>query len=207
MHFEDHLEDFVKEFKGNWEKFESFGWSYWRSGIEDPENWGIFYTHNRDSGLLDQSNAEAIEKEMELFIENGTAHHESHNHWACGWINGYSVRVVDENGNITDAARKICELKMAMEEYPVLDESDYSEREYNETINNISNNAYRFVSQEILDNDDIDWVGDLFTWFWDNDQSEVESYDDHGGYPSDKGYKKALKKLGYLASDYDDDQD
>ncbi|RKZ05307.1 hypothetical protein DRQ25_16405, partial [Candidatus Fermentibacteria bacterium] len=145
MHFEDHLDDFVKEFKGNWQKFESFGWSHWRMGIEDPENWGIFYTHNRDSGILDLSNASVFDKEMEPFVEDGTAHSESHNHWGCGWIDGYSVRVVDEDGNVTDAVKKVCELKMALEEYPVLDDSDYSNREYEAAVENISQIAHNFV--------------------------------------------------------------
>ena len=58
------LEDAAKEAAGNWQKLESFCWFRERD-IDEPENWAIIYTHNRDCGLLDQSNAEAIAEAME----------------------------------------------------------------------------------------------------------------------------------------------
>ena len=60
------LEDAAKEAAGNWQRFESFVW-FRDSEIADPDNWAIIYTHNRDSGLLDQSNADAIAEAMEPF--------------------------------------------------------------------------------------------------------------------------------------------
>lgn len=206
MHFEDHLDDFVKEFKGNWMKFDSFGWSYWRMGIEDPENWGIFYTHNRDSGISDLSNASVWEKEMEPFIENGSAHSERHGHWGVGWVDGYSVRVVDENGNITDAAKKVCELQLALQEYPILDDSDHSQREYDAAIENISFIASGFVSSDISAvKDGPDWCDEVFSWLWDNEQEEVQNHDDEGAYPSEDSCKRALKALGYLDPEYNEE--
>ena len=88
------LEDAAKEAAGNWQKFESFCW-YRESEIEDPDNWAIIYTSNRDSGLLDQSNAEAIAEAMEPFSETDDPDvvFESHNHWACGHVDGFSIRV------------------------------------------------------------------------------------------------------------------
>lgn len=41
----------ANELKGNWKKFNSFCWS---DSPDDSENWGIVYTHNRDSGHLDE---------------------------------------------------------------------------------------------------------------------------------------------------------
>ena len=58
------LEDAAKQAAGNWQQFESFAW-FRESEIDDPDNWAIIYTHNRDSGLLDQSNADAIAEAME----------------------------------------------------------------------------------------------------------------------------------------------
>ena len=43
------LEDAAKEAAGNWQHFESFVW-FRDSEIDDPDNWAIIYTHNRDSG-------------------------------------------------------------------------------------------------------------------------------------------------------------
>ena len=40
---------------GNWKRMQSFMW-FRESEIEDSDNWAIIYMHNRDSGLLDQSN-------------------------------------------------------------------------------------------------------------------------------------------------------
>src|ERR1017187_1225353 len=51
------LEDAAREAAGNWKRFESFCWFRERD-LDDPENWAIIYTHNRDSRLLDQSNAD-----------------------------------------------------------------------------------------------------------------------------------------------------
>lgn len=58
------IEEAAQKAAGNWQRFSSFIW--WRErDIADADQWGIIYTHNRDSGLLDQSNAEFIRKAME----------------------------------------------------------------------------------------------------------------------------------------------
>ena len=90
----DELIDAAKKAAGNWRKFESFGWG--RVGeLDEPENWTIVYTHHRDSGLLDQSNAAVIEKALSAFLEGDDPDiiEEHHGHWACGWIDGFAIRV------------------------------------------------------------------------------------------------------------------
>ena len=57
------LEEAAEQAAGNWRKFQCFVW--YRDEIQDAENWAIVYTNHRDSGLLDQSNAAAIQKELE----------------------------------------------------------------------------------------------------------------------------------------------
>jgi hypothetical protein len=99
------IEEAAKQAAGNWRKFESFVW--WRaSEMDDAASFAILYTHHRDSGLLDQSNAAAIAKALEPFTEGDdpdvTA--ESHNHWAVGHIDGFAIRVF-RNGQITEAFR------------------------------------------------------------------------------------------------------
>ena len=59
---------------GNWRKFDSFAWF---DQPDDADNWYIFYTHNRDSDLLTQSNAEQIDKAMKPFVESGDARAEA----------------------------------------------------------------------------------------------------------------------------------
>lgn len=124
------LEAAAKEAAGNWQKFESFGW-YDRP--DDAQLWAIFYTSNRDSGILDTSNAEAIARVMAPYVRRGFAVEESHGHWAVGHVDGYSLRVYRPDGKITRAFRTWVRLSSALEEYPVLDEDDYSRRELEAT--------------------------------------------------------------------------
>ena len=60
------LEDAARKAAGNWRSWTCFVWDRARE-IGDPEIWAIIYTHNRDSGLLDQSNAEVIAKALAPF--------------------------------------------------------------------------------------------------------------------------------------------
>lgn len=53
------LKDAAREAAGNWKRFDCFCWDRLHD-IDDPDDWTIIYTHNRDSRLLDQSNADAI---------------------------------------------------------------------------------------------------------------------------------------------------
>jgi hypothetical protein len=98
--------------------------------IDDPDDWAIIYTHHRDSGLLDQSNAAAIADALRSFSESENPHvvFESHAHWAVGHVDGFSMRVY-RDGEITQAFRAYHGLMEDLEAYPVLDESDYGRRE------------------------------------------------------------------------------
>ena len=134
------LETAAREARGNWQRFDSFGW---HDRPEDCEEWAIVYTHNRDSGLLDQSNADAIDKALAPFAEgdNPDVRAEHHGHWACGWIDGYAIRVY-RNGQITEAFRAFHELAARLADYPVLDEEDFSRREYEATLENLRSEGF-----------------------------------------------------------------
>ena len=188
------LEEAAKEAAGNWQKFESFCWHRARD-LDDADNWAIVYTNNRDSGLLDQSNAAAIEKAMEPFTEGDDLDvvAEHHHHWACGWIDGYSIRVY-RNGQITEAFRKYHELAERLANYPILDEEDYSSREYEATIENLPDAAWKLKNEYELPEG---WESEVFSWFWENDQGAVENRDDQGGYPSEDQLRAAFEALGY----------
>ena len=86
---------------GNWKRFTSFIWLR-KCDLNDPDNWAIIYTHNRDSRL--QSNANQIAQAMEPFTDGDDPDvvFESHNHWAVGHVDGFSIRVF-RDGQITDA--------------------------------------------------------------------------------------------------------
>lgn len=202
MYVPDTLEEFAEEFAGNWMKFESFVWH--DEPEENSEDWGIYYTHNRDSGILDTSNYEVIRETLKKYTEwegddkEPTAIEEHHGHWAVGWIDGFSILVYDKDRNITPACEELYNILKKMEDYPLLDEDDYYTREYEATIENIIDCGSRYIKVDAPD----DWPYQVFSYFWDNDQSEVENRDDQGGYPSDEGMKNALKELNMLDEEY-----
>ena len=199
------LENFAQQSVGNWLEFNSFFWSRQRE-LSDADQWAIFSADNRDSGLLDQSNAEQIAEEMSPYLDcdDPDIFAESHNHWACGYVNGYSIRVYDSNGNITPAFVAYYILLSALDDYPVLDEMDYSEREYDTTIENIRNSCYSILDDYELPDE---WTSEVYSWLWENDQSAVENCDDQGGYPSEEQIKNALERLEYHCYLDDDDDD
>src|SRR5687768_9241519 len=108
------LKDAAHEAAGNWQNFSCFAWFRQRE-LKRPEDWAIIYTHHRDSGLLDQSNASVIAKAMQPFAEGKDPDlvFESHSHWAVGHVDGFSIRVF-KRGRITKAFRTYHELAERM---------------------------------------------------------------------------------------------
>lgn len=188
------FEEAAKNAVGNWKKFDSFVW-FGSSEIVDPDNWAIFYTHNRDSGLLDQSNASVIEKELTAFADGDDPDvvFESHSHWAVGHVDGFSLRVY-KRGRITKAFRCYFELEQKMEAYPILDESDYSNREYEATLKNIELAAWRLKKETDLPEG---WECEVYSWLSDNECNEIESSDDQGGWPSEESLQRAFNALSF----------
>ncbi len=188
------LENAAKEAAGNWQRFESFCW-FREQEIEQPEDWAIIYTHSRDSRLLDQSNADAIAEAMEPFTDGDDPDvvMESHTHWAVGHVDGFSIRVY-RNGEITEAFKTYHDLCEQMDGYPILDEEDYSNREYEATLENISDAAWRVKHEFTLPEG---WEGDVYSWLSDNRQRGVENRDDQGGYPEEDDLRAAFDALGY----------
>lgn len=190
------IEDAAKVAAGNWQRFESFCWDRSRD-LDEPDNWAIVYTHHRDSGLLDQSSASAIEQALQPFVEveDPDVVSESHRHWAVGWVDGFSVRVF-RDGGITEAFRKYHELAEAMDNYPILDESDYSERETEATFGNLTDAAWQLNDEYDLPED---WESDVYDWLSENDPVAVENTDDQGGYPDEDQLRAAFGALEYRA--------
>jgi hypothetical protein len=188
------IEDAAKKAAGNWRRFDSFCWDR-SSEIEDPDSWAIIYTKHRDSGLLDQSNAAAITKVMREFTDcdDPDVVFESHSHWAVGHIDGFSIRVL-RDGEATPAFERYHELTISLADYPVLDESDYSDREYEATLENVADAAWRLKRQFKLPDD---WTSQVYGWFSDNDDSAIENRDDQGGYPNEEQLRTAFIAKGF----------
>jgi hypothetical protein len=189
------LEDAAKEAAGNWQCWTCFVWDRERD-LDDPDNWAIVYTHNRDSGLLAQSNADAINKAMEPFTDTDDPDviFESHDHWACGHVDGFSIRV-NRCGQITDAFKTYHEITEQLADYPILDEGDYSEREFEATIENINDAAWRVKDEFTLPEG---WESEVYSWLSDHRSGSVENTDDQGGYPEQDDLREAFDALGYI---------
>lgn len=205
MDIEDHVQDLAKQLVGNWKKFESFGW---HDRPDDCDDWCIVYIQNRDSGLCDLSNAHVIQESLSVFLkkEDGDIQKEHHGHWAFGWVDGYVIRVYKPGTKeVTEAFRAYAVLKLRIDDYPLLDEDDHSRREYEAALEAISSNGRLFVKKEAEAFVTESWAVEVFSWLYENDQSELENREDQGACPSDDAIKKALKALDMLAPDYEED--
>lgn len=192
------LESAAKEAAGNWREFDCFSW-HRSHEIEDADQFCIVYTKHRDSGLLDQSNADAIDEAMAPFLDQEPADvmAEHHHHWAVGWVEGYAIRVY-RDGQVTDAFHKWHDLQQRLADYPLLDEKDHSRREYEATLENIADAAWRLKREyELPDN----WESNVYSWLWDHSPEEVEGRDDRGGWPSEESLAKAFESLGFTRID------
>jgi hypothetical protein len=158
---------------------------------------------HRDSNLLQESNADALEAHLK---EDPTLEDEwtitSCNHWAVGWVDHLSFHAVEEDGKTPTRMFRVLRAWFdALEDYPVADESDLSRREYEATLENVENVGRRFLKDGVPET----WVGEVYDWLSKNEPREVEDRDGLGGYPNDKPMKAALKKLGYLDEEYDNE--
>ena len=188
------LKDAAREAAGNWAAFNCFAW-FRKRELKKPEDWAIIYTHNRDSGLLDQSNASVIEAALKTFSEgdNPDVVFESHSHWAVGHVDGFSIRVF-KRGRITKAFRTYHELAERMADYPILDESDYSEREYQAAFENLDHAAWKLKRDFNLPEG---WQSSVFDWLWANRPNALENVDDQGGWPDEDELEVAFAALNY----------
>lgn len=106
---------------------------YW--GAEWPDYYRSGFGQSRDSGALERSNFAVALHELEAASWQGLAPHEiaekdhsvfviQEGHWAVGWVEWIAIHKDDEA-----ALRKADELRERYENYPVLDESHYSDIE------------------------------------------------------------------------------
>jgi hypothetical protein len=118
---------------------------------------------------------------------------ESHSHWAVGHVDGFSIRVY-RDGEVTDAFRTYHEIAERLDGYPILDEEDYGRREYEATLENIADAAWRLKGEYVLPDG---WGGDVYSWLSEHRQRAVENRDDQGGYPEEYDLQAAFEALCY----------
>jgi hypothetical protein len=168
----------VAEFR----KMRDFGYS---GELPLGETWALTISKSRDSGLLEQSNYDSIYEDMKKRFPRDVVS-ERFGHWAVGWVEQLAVHMLDKQGRVTKAGKAIIDWQQKLEDYPVADEEDYSERGFEATIENI-------MSEGRIDEKT---ASKVFSWLWENNQRAVEDRDDQGGYPSDEEIDQALIALG-----------
>ena len=96
--------------------------AYNQEAINEIQSWLVLPCGvNRDSDCLTEYNYHAALKRLGGEGDNVQVH--EFGHWACGWYKLILVRP----GSPAEAIAN--EIESALEDYPILDESDFSERE------------------------------------------------------------------------------
>ena len=184
------VEEAAKAIVQNWKKQSNF---VLFDEPKDSENYAIVYTHSRDSSLLEESNAAVIEKKMTPYLEAEDPDIETFesSHWAVGWLRGYMIRVY-RDGEITPAFRACHEVMVQKEDYPILDETDYSQRQHDALVENVSS-YWKRGDYELPEG----WVDAVINWLEENKSEELENVDDEGPCPSDEAIVEAFEAIGY----------
>ena len=183
------------ELAGNWQRFDCFDW-YRGNDLPDASNWLVWYTGSPQSGLLEESNRKVTNDRLAKFSEGDDPDlvSERHSLWVVGNLTGFSIRVLGPDGAVTDAFREFCRVQEALDGYPILDDQDYSDREYAATLESYRNEMWQ-QNGELPEG----WAGEVYEWFEKHSNQEyVESRDDRGGYAPREAITEALTDLGML---------
>ena len=186
---------------GNWTK-----WSYYmHTGDEDPQRDYIAELSVRNSGkLLDEANRKAIENAFEkaCFFEDGSATKTFTGSSLVGPLDGLTMRIVGDDGELTPVALLWNQLAERYAHYPVIDEELYSELEEQALFDYVKH-AVR--SCGLVDgHDPEDAADEVLGYLRDHGEDhELENTDDTGGAPSDECITGALFHLGKYTEDND----
>ena len=179
-------------FRGNWQRRQCFVW--WEQP-DDAEEYGLWILSHRDSGLIDQSNGAMIRKRLAKFVESGDVLFFGCSHWLVGHTNEMAVRVYQPGTTDTTAAfDELAEVVEACDQYPILDDSDYSEREYESALKVIACSMLGDVPENVPD----DWREQVYSWLSEHEPREVENIDDRGAFPDSAATRRALLDLGLI---------
>ena len=90
--------------------------------LPDRQDWLVVIGRNRDSDCLANSN---FDQALEMLGgESDDCEVHSFDHWACGWL---EIIIINPNSECAKIAQEITD---RLADYPVLNEEDYSEREF-----------------------------------------------------------------------------
>ena len=145
---------------------ESFGLHSHPHKGEMFKTWGVGpIVKTRDSDILERANYKALKRALR---EEGFEDEEDFvwfdaNHWAVGWVRHLSFRVLDADGEPSAIARWLKGWFDALSDYPVADETLYSEMEWEQFHSRIPDafrDMLRGSDQELTDAQEdavLDW--------------------------------------------------
>lgn len=184
-----------------------FGYSGGRDGMF--ETWSLGpCIETRDSDIREEANAAA----MKVMLKSDSSLEEDWEitgcrHWAVGWVDHLSFRVLDDEGELTRIARVIKGIFDALSEYPILDDALYSDMQYEATLKNIRNHYPG--SGNIKDDAPKDWPVQMHSWWSERDEYSAidDDGDDKGGYPSKEQFEECARALGFWDTSEDEEDD
>jgi len=105
----------------------------------------------RDSSLLEKSNAEALQKILEDRPEwEDQWAIERFGHYGPGWVKHLTFKVTEDGKNKTDICNFLEEtFRKLKDDYPVLDEDDFSKREYETAMKQIEEAVSRYIIDDV----------------------------------------------------------
>jgi hypothetical protein len=191
------IEDAAKEAAGNWQDFHCFWWQR-KLELEDPENWAIIYTHNRDSGLLDQSSAEFISNAMKPFTDTDDPDVflkvTAIGLWDMLTVSAFgSSRMVKSQPPSNDTTNSqqrwgLSNLRRKRLQRPGIRSHPGKYSDCSLAIRK----AYALPDT---------WVSQVYDWFSENDFAAIENVDDQGGSPSEEQLMEAIESIGFPRND------
>jgi len=118
---------YTPEHLQNWADHNPSGWdSQANYGGDDFSDYYVSVGRTRDSDLLTESNFRIISKELLAFDTEAAPVIDAHfGHWACGWYDSILIHKDNE-----EALRAADEWACALADYPVADEGDFSDLEW-----------------------------------------------------------------------------
>jgi hypothetical protein len=165
------------------------------------ETWAFTFSVNRDSDVLERSNWEVISEDMiTRHPKNTIIDHCSH--WACGWEDHLSVKMITKNGRITKAGRRVLYWLDKLDGYPAADEDHYSNMEYEEYSSNMEE-SIKCESRATIDDKPESWVEIVVDYIKTQMESEFDSAWDNEGWLYKEDILEALGDLGWLEKETD----
>lgn len=136
----------------------------------------IVFVRTRDSDLLTDSNFEYLKKQLKDLDGVQVL---TFNHWGIGWIEAIMI-----HEDAKESLEKAEQFLTKYHNYPVFDEEDYYQREYDATVSNIASEG----------GVDTDTAKRVYEWLSQHNPDSLEAVDGGGGYPDKSVIDTALRE-------------